>query len=263
MKKKLISIITWTVWVATGASLFVLMGFARESFLNAPLREVRLHIEQHQEGGFLMKDSIKAEINNVFSGSIGLPMRVIQTEPLTSHLSSIPWVESVKASTAINGTLKVWVVERVPLIRVFAVSGHNVYLDRHGYVFMPSDYHTTRVLIVNGDVDFEPLTFGRTSHVLNKPYKQSLLPEILAIGKALHADPFAHALIDQVYVTDSIGFEFIPKLTHVNIIVGDTNSINDKVLKASTFFKQKLTNPELLEYKAINLRFTNQVVCIK
>lgn len=263
MKRKLIGILTWIVWIATGASLFVLMGFARESYLNAPLRDLKLHIEQRPDGGFLMEDSIRAEINHVFSGSIGLPMRSIRTEPLTIHLLSIPWVESVKASTAIDGTLKVWVVERIPVIRVFAASGHNVYLDRHGYVFIPSEYHTTRVLVVNGDIDFEPLTFGRTSHVLSKSYKQSLLPDILSVGNALNEDPFIHALIDQVFVSDSLGFELIPKLTQVNIIVGDTNSIRDKVLKASAFFKQKLTSPELLDYKAINVTYKNQVVCIK
>lgn len=263
MKRKLIRILTWITWIATGSALMVLMGFARETYFNSPLRQIKLDIHQVDGGGFLMMDSVRDEISTVFSGSNGLPMRTIRTEPLISHLSSIPWVESVKASTAIDGTLKVWVVERVPVIRVFALSGHSVYLDKQGYIFVPSNHHTTRVLVVNGDIDFEPLTFGRTSHISTPSYRQSLLAEVLAVGKALIEEPFAHALVDQVYVSDSTGFELIPKFSNINIILGDTSSIQDKVLKFSTFFKQKLTSPELLEYKAINVTFKNQVVCIK
>jgi cell division protein FtsQ len=263
MKKKLISILTWITWMATGSALMVLMGFARQTYFNSPLREIKLNIQQVEGGGFLLRDSLRNEISAVFHGGNGQPMKAIRTEPLLNQLSLIPWVESVKASTAIDGTLKVWVVERIPVIRVFAQSGHSVYLDKQGYIFIPCSHHTTRVLVANGDIDFEPLTFGRTSHISAPAYKKSLLPDVLAVGKTLIEEPFAHALIDQVYVSDSSGFELIPKFSNINIILGDTSSLQDKVQKFSAFFRQKLTSPELLDYKAINVTFKNQVVCIK
>lgn len=257
------NILTWVVWFGSGAGMLVLMGFARENYLNSPLKSIEISIDHFSDPGFLSEDSIRFGIDQLYQGAIGKPMRFIQTETLLQKISGIPWVRKVKASTDLDGKLKVEIVERIPVIRVFASSGHSVYLDKDGFVFLTNPYQTARVQIVNGHIDFPPLTFGITAHIDDKNYRKTLLSEVLSVGKAIKADEFANALIDQIYVSSMQEYELTPKLGGVNIMLGDSSDMKEKLGKLKAFYKEKALNSEMTEYRALNLKFKNQIVCIK
>jgi len=263
VKKLIIKILTLVVWFGSGAGMLVLMSFARENYLNSPLKSIGITIDHFDETGFLSEDSIRFEIDQLFQGAIGKSMRYIQTETLLQDISAIPWVRNVKASTDLDGKLKVEIIERKPVIRVFALSGHSVYLDKDGFVFLTNPYKTARVQVVNGHIDFPPLTFGITAHVQDKNYRKTLLSGVLSVGMAIMSDEFANALIDQIYVSSLQEYELTPKLGGVNIMLGDSSDMNEKLDKLKAFYKEKVLSSEMLEYRALNLKFKNQIVCIK
>ena len=51
--------------------------------------------------------------------------------------------------------------------------------------------------------------------------------------------------------------------TNIIVIFGDVNYIGEKLLKMKHFFDKMQGNPELDNYKEINLNYKNQVVCTK
>ena len=51
--------------------------------------------------------------------------------------------------------------------------------------------------------------------------------------------------------------------TDIIVIFGDVNNIKEKLSKMRHFFDKMQGNPELDNYKEINLNYFNQVVCTK
>ena len=51
--------------------------------------------------------------------------------------------------------------------------------------------------------------------------------------------------------------------TNIIVIFGDVNNNKEKLLKMKNFFDAMQGNPELENYKEINLNYKNQVVCTK
>ncbi|MBS4056727.1 MAG: hypothetical protein KGZ82_05375 [Bacteroidales bacterium] len=261
--KKFLHILTWLCWILSGAGLFVLLGFARDTYLSSPLKTIQLKVEHNDVCTFLPEDSVRFQIDQLYGRAIGQPMRRINIEKLTQTLSVNPWVKSVKASTAIDGILKVEVSERRPVIRVFSSDGHSVYLDEEGFAFITQAHNTARVQMASGNIAFPPLPFNRSTHISNKIYRKTPLADLLKIGKQIESDPFADALIDQIYVSSLGEYELSPKVGHVNIIIGDTTDIAEKIEKLSAFYKEKAGSQEFQQYQTINLKFKHQIVCIK
>ena len=99
MVKKILSIV---LWVITAAALIVLFIFARENYLNTPLKAVNLVPES--DSGFVRRSVLHEEIEKQCKqAKIG----TVDMIKIQNHLDANPWIESNSAYIDLNGNLNV------------------------------------------------------------------------------------------------------------------------------------------------------------
>jgi cell division protein FtsQ len=168
----------------------------------------------------------------------------VDLNKLEKSINSNKMVEKSEVFVTIDGTLRAMVKQKTPIARVFNSSG-SFYIDYEGSTMPLSELNSARVPLVLGEIT-------------NKNRKK--LSEIL---KMIYDDEFLKKNI--------IGMQVLPKdeliLKNRNynfdIVFGKPINIEKKFNNYKAFFQKEVNDSILKNYKKINLKFTQQVVCIK
>ena len=253
MVKKILSIV---LWIVTAAALVVLFIFARENYLNTPLKSVNLI--PATDTGFVRKSELREELKQICGKSdIGtVNMIAIQT-----RLNHNPWIENNASYIDMDGTLNVSFKEHEPAFRVFDKNGHSAYVTQEGIVVPACRNYTPYVLIASGnfllDNDTSAFqlcdTLDRDRNFLNA----------LHWFKAIEGNPFVKNCVGQLYCNKRNEFELTVRGLEARVIVGDTCLAADKLKRLEIFMKQRIDSPETQIMKSINLNYKNQIVCTK
>ena len=253
MVKKILSIV---LWVATAAGLVVLFIFAREDYLNQPLKSIKLVTET--DTGFVRKGELREELRQICGKSnIG----TVNMIAIQNHLNNNPWIESNASYVDLDGTLNVSFKEYEPQFRVFGKNGHSVYVTGEGTVIPSSPLYTPYVLIASGNFN---LKSDSASYHLNDTLDDDRnMLNALHWFKAIEGNSFIKNCVGQLYCNSRNQFELTVRGLEARVIVGDTCSAADKLKRLEIFMKQRIDSPETKTLKSINLNYKNQIVCTK
>ena len=185
----------------------------------------KLLIENNQSVQILQKD--KVDLNK-----------------LEKSLDRHNMIEKSEVFVSIDGVLKAVVKQKSPVARVFD-ENESFYFDYQGNKMPLSDSFTARVPLILGSVN------DKNSEELNKLFR------------FIYEDAFLKKNI--------IGIEVLPTgaliMSNRNydyvIDFGRAINIEAKFKKYKAFFQKAEADSLLVNYKKINLRFTQQVVCTK
>ena len=244
------------MWVITGAALIVLFIFARENYLDTPIKAVQLMSEP--DSGFVRKSVLHEEIEKQCGKS---KVGTVNMVKIQKHLDANPWIESNSAYVDLDGNLNVTFKEYEPQFRVFGKNGKSVYVTSEGTVIPSCSTFTPYVLIASGNFE---LNNDTTSYVLCDTLlcDRNIL-DALYWHKAIKANPFVANCVGQLYCNNKNQFELTVKGLDARVIVGDTCLAADKLNRLEAFMKQRISNPETQTLKIINLSYKNQIVCTK
>jgi len=260
MVKKILTISTWVVSIGALVALFAI---ARIEYLNMPVKNLRLVIDRPIHGGFLDNKKTFSLIMKMTDSVLGKPMQRLSVFSLKNKLKSNPYISHVDVFSTMDGELNVHVKEREALVRVFDSTNQSAYIDMQGVLFPLQPEFTARVAVASGCFVYPALMPNATAKVGSKLYANSKLNEIYQLATKITADDFLRVFIGQIYV-DSLGeFEFTPRLSNTNIVIGNLDNLDTKLRNLKVFFLNKAVKPELYSYKTISLKFNNQIVCIK
>jgi cell division protein FtsQ len=97
----------------------------------------------------------------------------------------------------------------------------------------------------------------------SKIIESATLKNVLRLTHYIHSNAFWNAQIEQIAVTNENEFQLVPKIGNHIIEFGAAENIEEKFSKLQTFYKEGLNYVGWNNYKTINLKFDNQVVCTK
>lgn len=253
MVKKILSIV---LWVVTAAALVVLFVFARENYLNAPVKAVNLIPKS--DSGFVRRSELRDEIVGICDRhSIG----TVNMVAIQRHLDDNPWIESNASFIDLDGTLNVSFKEYEPSFRVYSKDGHSVYVTDNGVVVPASSNYTPYVLIANGN--FSIASDSTTYQLCDTLARDRNIINALYWHKAIEDNPFMKNCVGQLYCNSHNEFELTVRGLEARVIVGDTCLAADKLRRLEIFMKQRLGKPETHILNTINLNYKNQIVCTK
>ena len=143
----------------------------------------------------------------------------------------------------------------------------NVYIDHLGKVMPLSKKYTARILVVSGHISMNlDQVVGKNVSELDLETAHpdaAILNDVYAMSKFIGQDDFWKAQFNQVYVTRDKEFELIPRVGDHQILLGDAENLDKKLTKLRLFYREGLDKTGWNEYKTLNLKYTNQVVCTK
>lgn len=144
-----------------------------------------------------------------------------------------------------NGKLVVNVDERTPVLRV-KNANDDYYLDRNGVTVPVTSKYVDRILIVSGTIPDEAV-------------KKSLLEMADFVNK----DDFWRAQIEQAFVQPNGELLLIPQVGDYVIEFGTPDDFREKFRNLKAVYEQGFKYMGWNKYKAISVKYRNEVVCTK
>ena len=168
----------------------------------------------------------------------------LDLKKLENSISKQEMIQKVDVFVSVDGILKAVVKQKTPVGRVFDETG-SFYIDYEGNRMPLSDNYTARVPLVSGEINV---------------VKKEKLSEVL---RMIEKDEFLKKNIIGVQVLPNGSLILENRNYNFGIDFGRTINMERKINNYKAFFQKAVSDSTLNKYKMINLKFTQQVVCIK
>jgi cell division protein FtsQ len=239
-------------WVLSLSSVIVLMSFIEIKKAESTCEKVQVILPGNQ---FFIE---RAEVDQILTYKNGLlvgrRLSGINIQDLENKLKANPFIEYAKVYIDMNGVIHADIKQRVPVLRIFNLSGQDFYVDQNGLKIPLSDHFTARVLAANGSIleDFS----GNVDTL-----KTQLGKDLFNTAKYIASDSLWNEQIVQVFVNNNNDIELVPRVGNQKIILGNAINMEEKFRNLLLFYKNALPKVGWDTYSTINLKFKGQIVC--
>jgi len=253
--------------VVLGATMFVLLVAAVSTSKNAVLRDVQVRIDYQGENFFVDQEEIRESVLDMGIYKDSSLLTEIDPGVIEHMLSNNPFVENAEVYSELNGVLHIDIAARNPILRVYDNVGQSVYIDRLGMIMPLSNKFSSRTPIANGHIFLPVGQF--VGHNVNELLEKSshpdadILMQLFEVASKTAQSELWSAQFNQFYVNKDREIEMIPRVGDHRILLGTTLDLDKKLNKLEKFYVRGLNKTGWNEYKIINLKFANQVVCTK
>lgn len=261
--KKILTLVFWVALVALVTSLFIFAN-AKQDSLVCP--EFEIVVDYNHAPALITQSDIRQEITREKIRVRGNEIGDIESVKIQKLLNRNPYIKEATITIGVNGKVKAHILQRNPVVRVSDMNGTQFYMDNEGFVMPLSSEYAARVVIANGHIKPIKKIRGLQSDDAGKKAYQQLpadLQKIYIASMAVQRDSFTNAMVEQIYLNNTGDLELIPKIGRQTIVLGDTVEILSKLSKLKTFYTQGMKQNAWTQYKEINLKYRNQVVCTK
>lgn len=257
MMRKVIAIIVFSLLTSGVIFLFV-FGLSKQEEVVCKIFNINIEYNGAQQ--LITSSSIRQDLTREGIRIKGQLITNLNIERIQRLLKTNPYVKSATVTVDVNGIVSAYLVQRKPVLRIIDIKNYSYLLDNEG-IIMPLNYFMpVRVIVANGNIDLR----AKSSNLHRTEKSKGLLvSSLLKTTQALNSDSLTSALIEQIYVNKKGEFELVPKIGNQLILLGDTIELNDKLDKLKLFYIQGMKNQAWDTYKVINLKYRDQVVCIK
>lgn len=230
-----------------GAMLLVVLVVAANVWrMHSTVRDVRVEIDYCGADTLVQGSQVAALVRQQMPSIDSVQLRDVDLHAVERIAASSPYLKSCQASTSIGGAVVLYVVQRRPIVRVFA-DDQEFYLDDEGYRVPLSGLASADVIVANG----------------NLRAKGPKLKDVWLLASYLDQHPDIAPLFDQIY-RDAHGDLFLtPKLgTHV-VQLGSVAYLDDKFHNLVALYTRGLPQAGWETYSQVSVKYRGQVVCTK
>ncbi|WP_341220976.1 cell division protein FtsQ [Polaribacter atrinae] len=169
---------------------------------------------------------------------------VINLYSLEKTVSENPYVENAAVFLTISGNLKSIIKQRTPVARIVDKKD-SYYVDKQGVKIPLSSNYSARVMLVSGVKQEEGVK------------------EILPLISFILQDNFLQKEVVGIEKFADDEYQFSVRSGNYKIDFGKLSEIDVKFKKLKAFYNKTFEDKTIEEYKTINLKYHNQVVCAK
>lgn len=169
---------------------------------------------------------------------------VINLYSLEKKVLENPYVENAAVFLTVDGRLKTIIKQRTPVARVI-LKNDSYYIDKHGVKVPLSDNYSARVLLVSGLKNEEDIKV------------------ILPLVSLILEDNFLQKEVVGIAKTDADEYQLAVRSGNYKIDLGKLIEVDVKFKKLKAFYNKTFEDKTIKNYKVINLKYHNQVVCTK
>jgi len=264
MFKKILIGSSWIVLVAAVVFLLVFSSFKQNE---TTCSGFDVNINYQDADHLITPWIVKNQVKNRCGDPINIAISDIDIESIELQILPIPYVLKADVFLTIEGRLVARIVQRKPLMRVINRLGQEFYSDKEGYLMPANHDFPARVIVVNGNIT---LPYSPNANLSNfKAGISDTLQSRLNIYRAFHvvqkaiADSFLLAQVSQLYFNSENEIEITPAFGNHLILFGDTSNTIGKFEKLKAFYIQAMPKVGWETYHIINLKYENQIICIK
>ena len=223
-----------------------LFGFASHRNVTRKVQDLQVVFE-NGENLFISYDMVNKLLIQNFNPNQNQTKENINLNNLEQFVQSNEMIENAEIFLTIKGDLGVIIRQRTPVLRVANSTG-SYYYDSQGKKMPLSDNYSARVPITSSELNINNCD------------------DIICLSNKIISDEFLQKQIigiNQIDENETNQFELRTRLGNQIIIFGDMKRVDEKIKKLKVFYQKAIEDKTLENYRTINLKFINQVVCAK
>ncbi len=240
MKKALPYILS----VSLFAYLIIVLTFASTKLGEVECKGIQVVVDDAGDNAFIDEEEVQKVIERGYGDIVARKITAVDKDSVECVLAKHPVIKSAQVYYSLDGYFHVEITQRKPVLRI--MSGEGYYVDEDGKIMPLSGKYTSRVIVATGNISRKFACNG-------------LYPFVMKIRD----DHFWNALIEQIIVTKGDEVMLIPKMGQFRIMIGDLTDVDRKMENLRLFLREGIALKGWNVYKEINLKFENQVVCVK
>ena len=171
----------------------------------------------------------------------------INLNNLEGFLQRNKMIENAEIFLTLSGELGAIITQRTPVLRVTNET-ETYYYDKLGAKMPLSNNYSARVPITTDTIS------GKGGY------------DLITLSNTIRNDDFLKKQIigiDQIEGEKKDQFELKTRVGDQRIIFGDLSRMEEKIAKLKVFYQRIMLDSSITDYKTINLKFYNQIVCEK
>ena len=224
--------------------LIIVLTFVSAKLGEVKCKGVQVVVDDTGENAFIDEDDVLQLIKRNYGELKNVNVVDIDKDSMECVLVRNSVINSAQIYYSLDGYFHVEITQRKPVLRV--MSGEGYYVDEDGKVMPLSGKYTSRVVVATGNISRNFACNG-------------LYPFVMGLKN----DGFWDALIEQIVVANGNEVILIPKVGNFRIVVGELENVEKKMENLRLFLQEGIALKGWNVYKEINLKFENQIVCIK
>lgn len=246
--------------------LFVLIS-ARKHQSNMVMQSPVIHLDIQEGMTLITKSEVEELLYLEGLYKEGVLRSEFDIKKVEEFLLATNEIDSVEVYSKLDGRWFIHSRVRRPIVRILDPINKDFYIERKGDLMGLSPYYRPKVLAVTGmetvwGADFDYREVINNDSLITK-FK---LRDLYLISSYVCNDAFYDALIVQIEYSKDLGFVLVPRVGSQRIILGEGFSkeeVEQKFFKLTTFYEEVIPFEGWETYKAVDLRFENQIVAKK
>lgn len=224
--------------------LIIVLTFASVKLGEVECKGIQVVVDGAEDNAFIDEEEVRKVIERGYGDIFARKIASVDKDSVENILAGHPVVKSAQVYYSLDGYFHVEITQRKPVLRV--MSGEGYYVDEDGKIMPLSGKYTSRVIVVTGSVSRKFACNGLYSFVMK-----------------IRDDHFWNALFEQIVVTKNDEIALVPKVGQFRIVIGDLADVDRKMENLRLFLRKGVALRGWNVYKEINLKFENQIVCVK
>lgn len=230
-------------------------------------KEVSISIRYNNDADIFITEKQIRKLIEINGNPEHQPIEKIDIASLKKQIEKHPYASHVDVKTSIDGILKISILQREPVVRVFNQDGDTYYIDREGILLPLINGTASRLITASGFIAQSYTDEGRFKLADSKTDSIQLstnpLFKVFKIASYIDTRPFLKAFVEQIYINDKNEIEIIPKVGDQIIQFGDIDRMEEKFSYLKSFYRNAMNKGGWDKYTTICLKYKNQVVCSK
>lgn len=239
---KWIKIISQFLFV--GGIIF-LLAFTNTRYSNKTCIDYRINLAD-ENTSLITRGEIILLIESIQDSIVGTTITEVPIYEIERKIESLNDVQNAEVYINMEGMLHIDVIQKKAIVRISPKEGKDFYMDSEGSIFGLSENYTEHLLIANGNIQ------DSTDYMT-----------VLDLAKHISSDSLWNAQIVQIYLKDNKEIELVPRVGNHTILLGDITNYQEKLRNLYLFYEKGVNQVGWNDYKEINLKFRNQIVCVK
>ncbi|MHC5201886.1 cell division protein FtsQ/DivIB [Myroides sp. LJL119] len=244
--KKVLRNIKWVdvrIWLICGIA-FVLYSFANSRADAKAIDQVEV-IFKNKDSYFVTSQEIRNDVEKNFLNTSVVYRTMLDLNKVEDMVLQNQLIRNAEVYLTLEGKLIVEVLQKQAIARLID-QNDSFYMDEYGHKMPLSRHFSKRV----------PMISGQIAPSLYLPLKQML--------DAINKDDFLSSDITGIHIKPDESIVLHSRANEFDILFGPLDEISKKLNNYKAFVQYSLQdNISLNNYKTINLKFTQQVVCTK
>lgn len=238
-------ILTWTNIRLLLMFILVVFLYSFTSYRNNHRKIKKVEVEiLDNNTPFIKSEMVNKLLIEKNSNAKTFTKETLVLKKLENSINEQKLIQKADVFVSVDGVLKAVVKQKTPLGRVSA-ENRSIYIDYEGNEMPFSDNYTARVPLISGDIN--GVKKEKLALVLRTIFEDEFLKKNI-IG--------VQVLPNGSLILENRNYDF-------RIDFGRTINVERKFNNYKAFFQKAVSDSTLNKYKMINLKFTQQVVCIK